>query len=229
MKRVTRFGLQSLLLIILLSVGNDVPCASSQTCPESCIYTGGTPACTTEPIRYLGSPSCHGCGSGEGRYDLPAGRLEALATYHPVGSGASVVTRDDFRVVGVPEGTLLTFTAELQVSIFGSSDGCGSAGFGEGEATSRSASICGSGVGDPFCCAANPTLTLPLTRLVNEVFRLTSTVNTHSRDGSAQSTGQLRFSGLPQGARVESCQGYVQDVPVPALPASWGSMKARYR
>ena len=40
--------------------------------------------------------------------------------------------------------------------------------------------------------------------------------------------GGYRFVGLPAGASVTSCQGFAGD-PTPALPASWGGVKAAYR
>ncbi len=39
----------------------------------------------------------------------------------------------------------------------------------------------------------------------------------------------LRFEGLPPGARIASCKGFLQDAPVPALARSWGQVKAAYR
>lgn len=43
-----------------------------------------------------------------------------------------------------------------------------------------------------------------------------------------EGTGRLRFAGLPQGARVESCQGY-GTAPTPARGSSWGRVKSSYR
>ena len=40
--------------------------------------------------------------------------------------------------------------------------------------------------------------------------------------------GRLRFSGVPAGARVVSCQGY-GDTAVPVRPTTWGKLKAMYR
>lgn len=45
--------------------------------------------------------------------------------------------------------------------------------------------------------------------------------------GSAH--GRLSFEGLPQGSSITSCKGFRQDQPVPALPLSWGAVKASYR
>ena len=46
----------------------------------------------------------------------------------------------------------------------------------------------------------------------------------HVADGDAA----IRFLGLPPGAHVVSCQGYA-DPSTPALPSSWGEVKALYR
>jgi hypothetical protein len=39
--------------------------------------------------------------------------------------------------------------------------------------------------------------------------------------------GTIRFRGLPAGYSIVSCQNY--DLPTPALPATWGGVKALYR
>jgi hypothetical protein len=51
-----------------------------------------------------------------------------------------------------------------------------------------------------------------------------------SPGGAHESYGlaKIRFTGLPPGALVTSCQGYV-DPATPALPTSWGRVKAAYR
>jgi len=48
---------------------------------------------------------------------------------------------------------------------------------------------------------------------------------------NATSSGTLDFSfvDLPPGWGVTSCNGYRQEPAVPALPRSWGSLKAAYR
>jgi len=45
--------------------------------------------------------------------------------------------------------------------------------------------------------------------------------------GNSQATAVLRFSGLPPGVSVVSCQSY--NVPVPAQAATWGRVKSVYR
>ncbi len=42
-------------------------------------------------------------------------------------------------------------------------------------------------------------------------------------------TAHLHFDGLPPGATITSCNGFRQDQAVPALPVSWGRVKAVYR
>lgn len=39
----------------------------------------------------------------------------------------------------------------------------------------------------------------------------------------------LSFAGLPEGYGITSCQGFAGGGSVPALPASWGALKLRYR
>src|SRR5688500_14712948 len=94
--------------------------ASAQTCPESCIEVPGPePDCTTLAIRSRSANGGHGTGSGNGGYDLTAGRVGADASSSNYGGGAIVTARDDFRVVGLPDGTPLSFTATFDVSFSG--------------------------------------------------------------------------------------------------------------
>ena len=200
----------------------------AQTCPESCIHVPGSdPPCTTQPNRYRSASGGHGSGTGNGGYDLPAGTVRAAASASGWGGHAEVIARDDFMVVGIPPGTPLTFTATLDVSFSGSFQAYFGASLQDGELPPTSAGGCACG---EMFYAAHHRLTLSLSHPAGEVFRMTSRISAScGQSGGAGSHGTLRFAGLPQGARIESCQGFVQDFPVPVLPASWGNLKSRYR
>jgi hypothetical protein len=72
-------------------------------------------------------------------------------------------------------------------------------------------------------------LVIPSTALL-EPFRLHYWL---SAGGASFDCGQahatLSFGGLPAGARIESCHGFQQDIPVSAEATTWGAIKARYR
>jgi len=50
-----------------------------------------------------------------------------------------------------------------------------------------------------------------------------------SGNAGGYSHGRLSFAGLPPGSSITACKGFRQDQPVPALPVSWGGLKATYR
>lgn len=215
-------------LALVAVAGLEATPAPAQTCPESCIDVAGSlPPCTTLPIRVRSANGGHGTGTGTGRYDLPAGTIGASASSSSYGGYANVTAVDDFKVVGIPEGTPLAFTATLAVSFSGAFEAYFGASLQDGILPATSAGGCACG---QMFYGANYLLTQSLSHPAGEVFRMTSKISAScGSHGGAGSSGVLRFTGLPQGARVESCQGYIQDFPVPALPASWGAVKAQYR
>jgi hypothetical protein len=213
------------LLICLSFLLGVAPVAA--VCPESCILYAD-PLCSTVPVRYGSTGGGHGSGPGYGRYELPLGSAEAGAYSNGrYGGYAEVKARDDFRVVGIPAGTPLTIFAEWNFRVFGSLRGAfGAVGIGRGdEASQRREFFYG---GEPKF-SEEGTLVEPIVVNAGDEFRLTTTVTAAAGDGGAGAVGALSFSGLPGGARVESCQGFVQDVPVPVAARSWGSVKAHYR
>jgi hypothetical protein len=137
------------------------------------------------------------------------------------------LARDDFRIVGVPAGTPLVFAAEWNYNFIGSFEASFGARIGQGDTPTLGG---GTGAnGQPFFSQAGR-FVYELNVNAGDVFRLTTELSAGTgQHGGADASGFLRFSGLPAGARVESCQGYVQDIPVPAMRASWGSVKSLYR
>jgi len=214
---------------VLLLAAGATPAAAVPTCPESCIQVPGPePDCTTQPARFRAANGGHGTGGGEGAYNLPAGTAEASGSGDgSYGAGAIVTARDDFRVTGLPDGTPLNFTATYDVVFSGANQAFFDASLQDGAAPA--ATVTGCTCGQPTYGAVHQ-LTRTLTHPAGEVFRLTYRVYAGCNGfGGASATGTLRFIGLPPGARVESCQGYVQDFAVPAQLASWGAVKSRYR
>jgi len=203
------------------------PSRASSDCPLSCInFTD----CTTLPARTVsvGANPSHGTGPGTGTYNLPAGTLQASGTSNGGFPGGSVVdAKDRYKVVGIPAGTPLTFNARLDISAFGAQTGFFDAKLLEAASNQQSWSASNPG---QLMCVVNTSLVVTINRLAGEEFEITSRVQASTgQGGSASTSGSLHFANLPQGSQVVSCQGFVQDFPVPALPASWGSLKAQYR
>ena len=213
-------------LVVCLSIlPGAAPVAAE--CPESCILYAD-PQCSNAPVRYAPSGGGHGSAPGFGRYDLTRGTAEAGAyTNQRYQAYAEVQARDDFRVVGIPAGTPLSFFAEWSFHASGSLSGAyGAAGIGSGNVASQRHQV--GPTGEPKFTGEG-ILVEPIVVNAGDEFRLTTMVAASSGWGGAGAQGSLRFSGLPGGARVESCQGFVQDVPVPVAARSWGSVKAHYR
>jgi hypothetical protein len=78
-------------------------------------------------------------------------------------------------------------------------------------------------------------MTLPVIAIYGEPIRLSALIETQVRGlganlfGRADVSTRLRFDRVPSGAHVVSCYGYDSMPDTPALPSSWGGVKARYR
>ena len=205
-----------------------------------CFYSAGT-ITSTDSLK-----SCSDLYSASS-YDLIHGILTTRfqnPTVAPNSQGsASVATADQFRVEGVSPGTPVVFAAELDVSLNVYGYECpppgyltatsASATLKEGDSNQSSVSIV-----TPVtcltwgCCAQakslRTVLKVTVTRSAGEPFTLHFGLAT-SGHGSGQGSGQLRFSALPPGAYVVSCQGYRQDSVTEAKRMSWGGLKILYR
>jgi hypothetical protein len=203
------------------------PALATADCPSSCI-AGASPNCSTDPVRFVVLGPSPGAGPANGGYDLPAGTLQAQGLSSGGFTGGGIVDASDrYHVIGVAAGTPLTFSAELQVTC----DAVGGAGFYAGllEGASNLQSFTTSNPGLPTFTTQSVVL-VTIHRLAGEEFDMTMTVRGFGGpSGKATITGAWKFKGLPPGAQVVSCNGYLQDFPVAALPGSWGSLKARYR
>ena len=179
-------------------------------------------------------------------YDLIRGTF-MVRFQTPAGGGdgqgeVAVGAVDQYRVAGLAPGTPLVFSAELDVSLSAYPFLCQSPGhpiassasatLKEGDSNQSSASITTPVTCSATCCAqatyVTRTLRVTVTRSVGEPFTLHFDLASSGR-GSGQGFGQLRFSGLPSGAFVVSCQGYRQDFATAAKEMSWGGLKLFYR
>jgi hypothetical protein len=201
-------------------------------CPPSRYSLGGTPeVVTTAPTL---DTSVDSFGIKHVAFDLPAGTLEMdqccslLHTY--------VLAADAYDVAGLPTGTVVTLTASLSVDGSVSTTGCGGSGCGgvfvdslySGVlADTRSHAIGVFNGSVPF----HDDLTLPVTIVAGTPVVIQMRFEGFRSPGgshASQGTGVLRFSGVPAGAAVISCQGYASG-PTPTERASWGRLKLVYR
>ena len=203
-----------------------------------CYYSAGTIASTDS----LGS--CSDLYSNAS-YDLIRGAFAVGFAIPSAGvGGASVAAVDQYRVEGVSPGTPLVFSAELDVSLRVYGYSCGPIGYAvatsasatlnEGDSNRSSASIttpvtCSN---NGSCCAQaavlDRTLRVAVTQSVGQPFTLHFDLVT-SGHGSGYGYGQLRFSGLPPGAFVVSCQNYGRNLATAAKGMSWGGLMLLYR
>jgi hypothetical protein len=175
----------------------------------------------------------------EGGYDLKNGMLRSKVGFYSPGSyewkyaGTLVDTEDEYRIVGLPAGTPLDFTAEFVVG--GSWNVYPGVPQGEFSCeaflavdadTSRFSVPLPGG-----CChgTIGQTLSLSLHRLAEEPFKVHLHLGSHDYSGHVDVSGLLRFSGLPVGATVVSCQVYGSDSSTPTKRTTWGQLKNTYR
>jgi hypothetical protein len=170
-----------------------------------------------------------------GAYDLPHAHLEVL---HNGALGAtSVRARDAYDVVGVPAGTQVPATVELSAEGAVWSFGCGGSGCWGGlfgrifDGVNEQHAQSDANVFGPDTVAVSFVITLPVTLVAGQANELEFQLGGYRAPGGdhhVEGTGSWRFLGLPAGAEVVSCQGFVGG-PTPARPASWGTVKALYR
>ena len=222
-----------LIIVSILSLALAGDDARADTCPLSCVFD----VCTTVPRNsstrcgptVFGADAC-----GTAGYDLVAG--SAGASVNSGGDGgpfAEARATDRFVLTGPTSPDAVSFTAALSV-VAGAGCFCGGTEgtLREGAGTALSVSV---PYYDPVCgCPAyfvDRILSLSLRHRVGEPFELTYTASAGAQGISVSSRASvtLSFPGLPPGYGIVSCQGFATGAPVPTRPASWGSLKVRYR
>lgn len=214
-----------------------VLCQSS--CPASTMTCDFQESSSTEPSGQISCPE----GSSNATYDLTRGIVRASAQHYcclSASTGARVLAQDDFTIVGVPPGETVTFQARLSVFARGcsSSQGSGSGDAGLWENASRNAEgnytnfarvSADPYPGQPGCLSVDGTAQITLKGITGDSITLTYDASASGVEGGGgEAYGRLSFAGLPPGAIIRSCQGFVQEFPVPTIPLSWGSLKQRY-
>jgi hypothetical protein len=187
-------------------------------CPESTI-NGVNSTLSANDLQAI-----YGGSALRGTYDLVGATLSGNVT--GLGSGQTEVTaRDVYKVIGVPAGQPVDVTAELVVS--------GDAYSGSHTPHFKWDITSGADYGEGFPPGptfANRVLQVTIHAMGEQEFPLAWHVlsGMSLEGGYAEISAQFRFSNLPAGASVVSCQGYATGA-VPTTPSTWGALKASYR
>lgn len=165
-----------------------------------------------------GDPCEWGC------YDIREGVLVAHGWANPWNGecGCAAFFRDEFQVVGVTAGTPLEFYAELWIEGSIEIQGSIRAGIGENSFWTDGLDIEDEG-------PVSTKLKYPLAYAAEQPFVLVAELLVVGRgiEGRAHASAVMRFSGLPPGASVISCQSY--NLPVQVQQQTWGRVKSIYR
>lgn len=200
-------------------------------CPLNCIHVpAGVDYCT--PAAQIDTSivdPTYNCGGYEAAFSIPHGTLHSVA-WSPFGVCRPQTTvEDDFVVGGLPDGTVVSLTARLELSLTGSNYmGPGNAFAGLVEGTFNSSRLDWD-LAEFYGNTRETVLSVPVTAIAGTPFHMRYFVGaTLGELCYASWDGSFVFVDVPADASVISCNGYVQ-APVPALPTSWGKLKARYR
>jgi len=126
---------------------------------------------------------------------------------------------DDFKVIGPAPGASVSLTAHLSVNLT------------DAEAAFYDMRTGLNASANADLGSLTTDLTLDIATFADQAFRLgiTMLVRTGPIGGAGCGVARLSFGGLPAGAVVVSCNGYVGDNPVPTRQTSWGRLKQFYR
>jgi hypothetical protein len=161
-----------------------------------------------------------------------------LLVHHPGALGATFVrARDAYDVIGVAPGTSVLVFVELEVTGTISTDGCGGSGcWGSlrgriSDGVHSAEETASATIFAPESVPVGLSVELPVELVAGQPNGLEFELMGYRAPGGSHvvdGTGQWRFTKVPAGAVIVSCQGYV-DPTTPVRPASWGRLKAAYR
>jgi len=212
----------SLLLCFLCAA----PIARAAACPQNNMAGDGQSVFSSLAVdeRTLGNTS--------ERYNVPKGTL-GLTLKWPCsrpgecGTSASVYVEDDFSLYGLPPGTPVALTVHLAGDLEMSAGGFYN--------TNTTASL-RDALGHEVVGSLTPTtfprhydVSLPVAAIAGQPFRLHFELSGYALNIAGGGDGVFSFTGVPPGAAVTSCQGYVSDLSVPVTARTWGALKRFYR
>ena len=230
----TRWIAAAVLALAIPSYASATECPASETLCGTGDYITGEPAATTTAPTFLKRCDFAGLNGEEAAFDIPAGTFEVSISE---GGSMHLWLRDSFTITGPAAGTPIAFHMRFQVQ--GSVNWTSYGPAQQVQVTVRPLEL---HAGDAatewgFGLSSEPRTTYPfassfditLQRLAGEPIGIEIDVQTAiSNAGSTRLYGSFSFPDLPQGWSVDSCKGYHRDQPVPAIPTSWGSVKATY-
>jgi hypothetical protein len=223
------------LLIITAQEPAAADCPASETlCGTGDSITGEPAASTTEPI-FSKMCSFAGLNGEDASFDIPAGMFKVAISE---GGSMRLWLRDTFTITGPAAGTPVTFHMRFQVD--GSVNWTSYGPLQQVQVDVRPLEV---HAGDTpaawgFGLTTEPRTAYPfansfdltLQRLAGEPVGIEIDAQSAIQNaGSTRLNGTFSFPDLPPGWSVTSCKGYHADRPVPALPKSWGHVKAAYR
>lgn len=229
-----------LLLLVALVLGA-APVHADTPCPKTAFFTlvgernqgDSTVVADGSLADQLGGDTAHLS------FDMAAGVFDVSSSAGTRGI-AELEPRDTYTIEGLPPGTPVSFIARLHGS-GRTRQQCGPPGTPCSAAglVVRIWDIPGNTM---FWALGNPTgsatgsgnADLPLVRYAGQPFELFMDVTANSYAptplviASVSGEAVISFLGLPPGAIVTSCKGYLL-APVPTTRDSWGALKIRYR
>ncbi len=202
---------------------------SLASCPTNHVAAGPVSNDAALPADGRSYNSCNvfgGCGTASAGYSIPNGSPSISFSAHgDYFTGADARMQDDFIVVGIPAGTAVSLVAHLHATVTGM--------FPSGNHVSSAIATLADGNGNEVSVGAPPStdqdLMLALAVVAGEPFRLVFDINGSTQAASGGGSGAFSFSGLPPGAGVTSCNGYVSDPSVALRRSSWGRIMGLYR
>ena len=214
-----------LLLAAALVVAITPGLARSQTCPYNQINGVNSSLSVDEKI--VSGSGCCGSGGWSARYNVPAGTLSAsVHGSGDFGASTSSLVVDDFTVVGLPNGTPVALTVHF-------AGGLNGGGYADAyTVVTATVGIVGGDFVDrrvPNEDPGNFDLSLSVAAIAGQPTRLRFKIDAYCHASSGGGGGSFTFAGLPPGAGIVSCQGYVAGVVVPASGTTWGRLKTLYR
>lgn len=160
------------------------------------------------------------------RYDMSQGSAFLRRVAGLGGGGASLDLVDDYTINGLPDGTPVSLSAKL--AAYGNTPPYSGSHGPSWRVTlgSETNTVIGGNAYQDW----SQVLTLPVSAPAGVPFRIHFLLEIFNGfDSLVENEGaELHFEGLPVGAVITSCHGYIQGA-VPTASATWGSLKARYR
>jgi hypothetical protein len=212
--------------LILMSL---VAAPAIATCPQSSYDIAGY--ALGSDLAAWADTYTYSDGYGDGgtsmiEFGVPQATLTATVSAYGYGqSTADLSLVDDFVVVGLPPGTPVQFEVRLKLD--------GETGEAPPYSTWGVSGMLRDAHGHVAQTPAGSfhgTLALAQSEDAGVPFRLVFEVRAECfGEGGTGMSGSFSFAGLPAGAAVTSCKGFVSDPSVPARAMSWGRLKTRYR